>query len=61
MTYRYITSEKFSPARRGERSPFINKKGHGRGFGVKKVLTDYLGVESKEKGATVVSTAGKKA
>lgn len=39
-----------SPAR-GERTPFINsnKPHHRRGLGVKRVLTNYLGVESKLK------------
>ncbi|XP_038989060.1 rop guanine nucleotide exchange factor 5-like isoform X2 [Phoenix dactylifera] len=30
---------------KGERTPFISRKSYNRGFGVKKVLTDYLGVE----------------
>ncbi|KAK1298431.1 Rop guanine nucleotide exchange factor 1 [Acorus calamus] len=34
---------------RVERSPFLNRKPLSRGFGVKKVLTDYLGVDSKGK------------
>ncbi|GLT43794.1 hypothetical protein SLA2020_177250 [Shorea laevis] len=48
----------FSPAPlispvRGERTPFLkennNSKPHRRGFGVRRVLTNYLGVESKAK------------
>ncbi|GLT93023.1 hypothetical protein SLE2022_108300 [Rubroshorea leprosula] len=48
----------FSPAPlispiRGERTPFLkennNNKPHRRGFGVRRVLTNYLGVESKAK------------
>ncbi|XP_020267397.1 rop guanine nucleotide exchange factor 7-like [Asparagus officinalis] len=37
-----------SPAR-GERTPFITRKAHNRGFGVKKVLTDYLNGEGRGK------------
>ncbi|KAL0916248.1 hypothetical protein M5K25_013741 [Dendrobium thyrsiflorum] len=59
-TNKSFSPQLLSPARGGERSPFINKKMHGRGFGVKKVLTDYLGVDSRDKGTTVVSAAGKK-
>ncbi|XP_068668440.1 rop guanine nucleotide exchange factor 7-like [Aristolochia californica] len=44
-----------SPAK-GERSSFILAKPHSRGFGVKKVLTDYLGVEVKGKNNTVESS-----
>ncbi|XP_008785476.1 rop guanine nucleotide exchange factor 7-like [Phoenix dactylifera] len=33
----------------GERSPLISRKSHTRGYGVKKVLTNYLGVEVKGK------------
>ncbi|XWS65918.1 hypothetical protein CRYUN_Cryun05aG0154700 [Craigia yunnanensis] len=51
-----ITTPSFSPAR-GERTPFLkennnnnnNGKPHRRGFGVKRVLTNYLGVDSKAK------------
>ncbi|KAG1371761.1 Rop guanine nucleotide exchange factor 5 [Cocos nucifera] len=34
---------------RGERTPCISRKSSSRGFGVKKVLTDYLGVEMRGK------------
>lgn len=55
-----ITTPSFSPAPlispvRGERTPFLkennnnNSKPHRRGFGVKRVLTNYLGVDSKAK------------
>ncbi|GMI72584.1 ROP (rho of plants) guanine nucleotide exchange factor 5, ROP GUANINE NUCLEOTIDE EXCHANGE FACTOR 5 [Hibiscus trionum] len=54
-----ITTPSFSPAvprispARGERSPFFkennNSKPHRRGIGVKRVLTNYLGVDPKEK------------
>ncbi|XP_058109388.1 rop guanine nucleotide exchange factor 7-like [Magnolia sinica] len=49
-----FTTPSFSPAplvspARVDRSPFINNKPHNRGLGVKKVLTDYLGVETKGK------------
>lgn len=39
-----------SPAR-GERTPFLvnNNKANRRGFGVKRVLTNYLGVDTKAK------------
>ncbi|MQM12127.1 hypothetical protein Taro_045042 [Colocasia esculenta] len=36
-----------SPATRGDASPLISRKSHSRGFGVKRVLTNYLGVEVK--------------
>lgn len=36
-----------SPATRGDMTPLISRKHHGRGFGVKRVLTNYLGVEVK--------------
>ncbi|XP_022745359.1 rop guanine nucleotide exchange factor 5-like isoform X2 [Durio zibethinus] len=60
-----ITTPSFSPAplispAKGERTPFLkennnnnttnnNSKPHRRGFGVKRVLTNYLGVDSKAK------------
>ncbi|KAF8395188.1 hypothetical protein HHK36_019130 [Tetracentron sinense] len=50
-----FTIPSFSPASlvsptRGERSPFLNSgKPRHRGFGVKKVLTNYLGLETKRK------------
>ncbi|KAF8403004.1 hypothetical protein HHK36_011099 [Tetracentron sinense] len=50
-----FTTPSFSPASlvspaKGERYPFPNSnKLHHRGFGVKKVLTDYLGGETKRK------------
>ncbi|XP_021295496.1 rop guanine nucleotide exchange factor 5 isoform X2 [Herrania umbratica] len=56
-----VTTPSFSPAPlispvRGERTPFLkennnknNSKPHRRGFGVKRVLTNYLGVDSKAK------------
>ncbi|XVF23998.1 hypothetical protein REPUB_Repub13aG0088700 [Reevesia pubescens] len=53
-----ITTPSFSPAplispARGERTPFLkennNSRPHRRGFGVKRVLTNYLGVDSKAK------------
>ncbi|XP_068636085.1 rop guanine nucleotide exchange factor 7-like [Aristolochia californica] len=44
-----------SPAK-GERSPFILAKPQDHGFCVKKVLTDYLGVEVKGKNNTVESS-----
>ncbi|XP_043725601.1 rop guanine nucleotide exchange factor 7-like [Telopea speciosissima] len=53
-----FTSPSFSPAplvspARGGKSPFLNgNKPHYRGFGVKKVLTDYLGVDLKEKSSS---------
>ncbi|KAJ4970381.1 hypothetical protein NE237_003480 [Protea cynaroides] len=53
-----FTSPSFSPATlispaRGGRSPFLNgNKPHYRGFGVKKVLTDYLGVDLKGKSSS---------
>ncbi|XP_077214958.1 rop guanine nucleotide exchange factor 7-like [Tasmannia lanceolata] len=52
-----FTTPSFSPAKlvspvRGERPPFINSKPPNRGFGVKKVLTDYLGVEVKGKNSS---------
>ncbi|PON87617.1 PRONE domain containing protein [Trema orientale] len=75
------TTPNFSPAplispARGERTPFLhnnstsnnnNNKPHRRGFGVRRVLTNYLGVETKpricgnstEGSAPVPSTCGK--
>ncbi|KAG9453209.1 hypothetical protein H6P81_006113 [Aristolochia fimbriata] len=52
----------FSPAQlvspaKGERSPFILAKPLNRGFGVKKVLTDYLGVEVKGKNNNTVESS----
>lgn len=52
-----FSTPSFSPAplispARGERTPFLinnHSKPHRRGFGVKRVLTNYLGVESKAK------------
>ncbi|XP_022743443.1 rop guanine nucleotide exchange factor 7-like [Durio zibethinus] len=53
-----ITTSSFSPAplispARGEKTPFLkennNSKPHRRGFGVKRILTNYLGVDSKAK------------
>ena len=56
-----ITTPSFSPAplispAKGERTPFLREnknnnssKPHRRGFGVKRVLTNYLGVDSKAK------------
>uniref|UniRef100_A0A2P2L2D2 PRONE domain-containing protein n=1 Tax=Rhizophora mucronata TaxID=61149 RepID=A0A2P2L2D2_RHIMU len=58
-----FSTPSFSPARlitpaRGERTPFLsntvaatnnNNKCHRRGFGVKRVLTNYLGVDTKGK------------
>ncbi|RDX89773.1 Rop guanine nucleotide exchange factor 5, partial [Mucuna pruriens] len=52
--HKAVGTPSFSPAR-GERSPFlstnnnnINIKPERRGFGVRRVLSNYLGVESKE-------------
>ncbi|KAJ4978802.1 hypothetical protein NE237_009582 [Protea cynaroides] len=53
-----LTMPSFSPTplispARGERSPFVNgNKRHYRGFRIKKVLTDYLGVDLKGKGSS---------
>ncbi|ERN12008.1 hypothetical protein AMTRI_Chr08g160960 [Amborella trichopoda] len=49
-----FTTPSFSPAplvspARVVSSPFVNPKPHVRGFGVRKVLTDYLGVDGKGK------------
>lgn len=47
-----FTTPSFSPVplispARSERSPFLNTKPHNCGRSVKKVLTDYLGVEAR--------------
>lgn len=58
--YKTASTPSYSPAplispARGERTPFLhnninnNGKPHRRGFGVKRVLTNYLGVDSKPK------------
>ncbi|CAN6471545.1 unnamed protein product [Victoria cruziana] len=49
-----FTTPSFSPVplispAKGSNSPFIHNKVPSRGFGVKKVLTDYLGVDAKGK------------
>lgn len=41
----------------GERLPLINGKSYNRGFSVKKVLTDYLGVEARGKNVSNTSKA----
>lgn len=50
-----FTTPSFSPAHvvspaQGDRSPFINGNLLHRGFGVKKVLTDYLTIDTEERG-----------
>ncbi|XP_038720710.1 rop guanine nucleotide exchange factor 5-like isoform X1 [Tripterygium wilfordii] len=51
-TPRYSPAPPVSPLR-GERTPFINitnnSKAHRRGFGVKRVLNNYLGIDTKAK------------
>lgn len=42
----YSPAPLISPAR-GERTPFLHNKAQRRGFGVKRVLNNYLGVETK--------------
>lgn len=58
--YKTASTPSYSPAplispAKGERTPFLhnnmnkNNKPHRRGFGVKRVLTNYLGVDSRPK------------